>query len=185
METTFLLAFLFLSALAESYQRFASGHSAFSFCNICCQPCLLFFPAISRCLLIIFTSLSRSLTPKQMAICSVFSHSERSVFSRLVKHGPGLCNELRPFLVCLENPDPTRSRPAAATTARLSRTRRGAQCYLVSTTLQPFLRENKGGILMKTLGVFQEDGSREGRSQCLLSRLVFVSLACRSQLSAL
>lgn len=35
---------------------------------------------------------------------------------------------------------------------KVTQTRRGAQCYLVSTTPRPFLREKKGGILMKTLG---------------------------------
>jgi len=54
----------------------------------------------------------------------------------------------------------------------VTQTHRGAQCYLVSTTPWPFLRKKKDRILMKTLGF-----SGEGRSQCLLNRLVFISLA--------
>lgn len=42
-------------------------------------------------------SLSHSFTPKQMVSHSLFIHSQHSSFSHLVKHGPGLCNELELF----------------------------------------------------------------------------------------
>lgn len=97
-------------------------------------------------------SLSRSLTPKQMVSCSLFSHSEYSECFLVLSSMAQACVMSLGLFSLFRGPWPNLEPPHHSRHCKVTQTRGGAQCYLVSTTPRPFLREKKGGILMKTLG---------------------------------